>query len=294
MKKLIFKKSEIMSAAISAANYSKGNLSGAEVWCSLKDADGGILARKQIDADGGEITHGLSRAGEVEFDTESIPVPAMLNLEVSVSSGGKTYANSWNVWVYSGDRADLAESENFKIVSELDDSARDFLEKGGTLWIRSAPPSNAPNYGIGFSPIFWNTIWTNGQLPHTLGLLCDTQCAAFRDFPTQFHSNWQWQEIVRNAKPLRLDAKAFAGIKPIIQVVPDWNNPMKMPLAFEAKCGNGRVFASFINFDADAPNFGVEAAGVVVLQLRQRGFLQSGTRCGFPCAQAAFSLPRNA
>ena len=58
---------------------------------------------------------------------------------------------------------------------------------------------------LGFSSVFWNTAWTRGQAPHTLGILCDPEHPAFEAFPTDFHSNWQWWYLVTRAAALVLD-----------------------------------------------------------------------------------------
>ena len=42
--------------------------------------------------------------------------------------------------------------------------------------------------GVGFSSIFWNTAWTGGQKPHTLGILCDPTNPALSLFPTRITS----------------------------------------------------------------------------------------------------------
>src|SRR5690625_7123071 len=39
----------------------------------------------------------------------------------------------------------------------------------------------------------------------TMGLLMDPEHALFRDFPTEFHSNWQWWPIAKASRPVILD-----------------------------------------------------------------------------------------
>lgn len=41
--------------------------------------------------------------------------------------------------------------------------------------------------------------------PGTLGFLCDPAHPALEHFPTEFHSDWQWWRLVKNARPIILD-----------------------------------------------------------------------------------------
>jgi len=56
-------------------------------------------------------------------------------------------------------------------------------------------PEKGGDIGVGFSSIFWNTSWTRGQKPHTLGILCNPSHPALSEFPTEYHSDWQWWGI---------------------------------------------------------------------------------------------------
>ncbi|MGE5421397.1 MAG: beta-galactosidase, partial [Chloroflexota bacterium] len=99
---------------------------------------------------------------------------------------------------------------------------------------------------IGFSTIFWNTAWTNNQAPHTLGILCEPGHPLFRDFPTEFHSNWQWWDPVMHSRVMIIDSLS-PDIKPIIQPVDTWFENRRLALAFEAKAGKGKLFVCSID-----------------------------------------------
>jgi hypothetical protein len=99
---------------------------------------------------------------------------------------------------------------------------------------------------FGFSSIFWNTAWTNGQPPHTFGVLCDPKHPAFTSFPTDFHSNWQWWYPIKEAVPMILD-ELPRELRPIVQIVDDWVTNRKLGLVFEARVGSGRLLVSSIN-----------------------------------------------
>jgi hypothetical protein len=115
---------------------------------------------------------------------------------------------------------------------------------------------------LGFSSIFWNTAWTGGQAPHTLGVLCDPADPALAEFPTDGHSDWQWWYIVTRAASMILDGLP-RELRPSVQVVDDWFTSRKLALVFEAKVGKGRLLVSSIDLDGDL------SGNPVALQMRR-------------------------
>jgi hypothetical protein len=101
---------------------------------------------------------------------------------------------------------------------------------------------------LGFSSIFWNTAWTKGQAPHTLGILCDPRLPALASFPTDSFSNWQWWYPVTHASAMILDGLP-ADLRPIVQVIDDWTTNRKLALVFEARVGKGRLLVTSIDLE---------------------------------------------
>jgi hypothetical protein len=93
---------------------------------------------------------------------------------------------------------------------------------------------------LGFSSIFWNTSWTQHQAPTTLGILCEPSHPALANFPTDFHSNWQWWYVIHQAAALRLDALP-RELKPVVQVIDDWFTSRRLGLVIEARVGKGKL-----------------------------------------------------
>ncbi len=133
----------------------------------------------------------------------------------------------------------------------MDQATRDFLEQGGSVLLTLQKGALKPEYGgkiaIGFSSIFWNTAWTRGQAPHTLGILCNPNHPALADFPTEDHSNWQWWDAMSHAGAINLTAFP-AGIRPIVRVIDDWFTNRPLALIFEAKTGKGKILVTGIDF----------------------------------------------
>jgi hypothetical protein len=107
----------------------------------------------------------------------------------------------------------------------------------------SVKPEKGGNIAVGFSSIFWNTSWTGGQAPHTLGILCNPNHPALADFPTEFHSNWQWWDAMSHSNAIML-SDFPADLKPIVRIIDDWFTNRPLALIFEAKIGKGKIIVS--------------------------------------------------
>jgi hypothetical protein len=114
-------------------------------------------------------------------------------------------------------------------------------------------PEMGGNVGVGFSSIFWNTAWTGGQKPHTLGILCNPQHPALELFPTEYHSNWQWWDAMSHADAIQLDSFPVE-LKPVVQIIDDWVSNRKLALIFEAKVGKGSIVVSGADLENNMEN----------------------------------------
>jgi hypothetical protein len=133
------------------------------------------------------------------------------------------------------------------------DEALVALDAGrAVLW---TPPSgivkNDPNFPFtpGFQPIFWNAAWGGCQPPHTLGILCDPQHPALAKFPTDFHSNWQWWELQKDARPFILTK--HHELLPLVQIIDDWQTNRKLGYVFEAQIGKGKLLACSFDIESN-------------------------------------------
>jgi len=86
--------------------------------------------------------------------------------------------------------------------------------------------------------------------PHTLGFLVDPAHPAFQNFPTEFHSNLQWWEIVNRSQVMLLDSFP-AGFRPIVQPIDTWFLNRKLGLILEAKVGKGKLIISSADLSSD-------------------------------------------
>jgi hypothetical protein len=132
-----------------------------------------------------------------------ITTPEKLKLEVTV-----TVSNSWDFWVYPATKETILGEENIRVVQKLDAQTLQFLKNGGSVLLNLKKGTLSNEMGgdmeIGFSSIFWNTAWTNGQAPHTLGHFVLSQTPCLAEFPTEYHSNYQWWDAMSHSGAINL------------------------------------------------------------------------------------------
>lgn len=159
-------------------------------------------------------------------------------------SAGK-FSNSWDIWVYPETKP--AEPNAIRIVEKLTPSTLKYLEEGGKVLLSlgrgKVSPEMGGKVGVGFSSIFWNTAWTSGQKPHTMGILCNPNHPALAGFPTEYHSNWQWWDAMSHADAIQLDSFPVE-LSPVVQIIDDWVTNRKLALIIEANVGKGKIMVS--------------------------------------------------
>jgi len=246
-KRFIYTSGEIFEAKVEVAGFAGKNLNASKVLWTLSEKNGKEVAKGGFIRD---IPHGtLTEIGQISH-TFNTDFPKQYRLEVST---GK-YKNGWDLWAYPP--VDVQPKE-VKVVAKLDEETASFLEKGGKVLI--IPTSGTmKNDGrdsvvVGFSSIFWNTLWTNNQAPHTLGILCDPEHPALSLFPTDYHSNYQWQYAMSNcnAIPLR---KLGENIKPVVRIIDDWFTARSLGMIVELKVGAGKLLFCSADLNAQETN----------------------------------------
>jgi hypothetical protein len=244
MKKLIYKNDETFEARVEIAHFGPEPLRNAEILCQVINSDGQILRKEIMTMDEIKIGNGVV-VGLFAMDLNEISEAQKLRFEVSVS--GTSYKNNWNFWVYPAKQE--IKTGIVTITENLDGNTEELLKKGGSVLLLTygkVGKTKGAEVAIGFSSIFWNTAWTRNQAPHTLGILCDPKHPLFNDFPTEFHSNWQWWDPVTHSQAMILDGFP-AQLKPLVQPIDTWFENRRLALAFEAKAGNGKLLVCSIN-----------------------------------------------
>ena len=244
--KLIYTNDEAISAPVEVANYGKQEIKNGNAGWQVKNSEGKVLFKGQLNATNIPFGNGIS-IGEIKADLSSITNAEQLVVEVSVND----YKNSWEIFVYP---KQLPEVKNVYVTQTLDEKALQILNNGGNVLLNLKQGTLAKNKGgdiaIGFSSIFWNTAWTHGQAPQTLGILCNPKHEALKYFPTEYYSNYEWWDACSHSNAIMLDSVA-KNIQPIVRVIDDWFTARPLGLLFECKVGKGKLVVSGIDLTSN-------------------------------------------
>lgn len=252
LEKRIFKNTDTLKGSIEVAHYGEKPLSDITPTWILTDTDGNSIKKGQFEKTTIPIGNGF-QLGKLAINLDNIQEAKQLLLTLHVSD----FKNSWSVWVYPSKKEPISNESSIKVVSKLDRSTINYLQNGGKVLLNVTKgdivPEKGGDIGVGFSSIFWNTSWTNGQKPHTLGILCDPRHPALANFPTEYHSNWQWWDAMSNSNAIVLDDFPIT-LTPIVRIVDDWFKNRKTALVFEAKVGKGSLVMSGIDLHTNLEN----------------------------------------
>jgi len=251
LQKRVFSNSETFEADVEVAHFGSEVLSDPDIRWKVSSPWGIVVAEGSFKKE--EILlDNKQPLGDIKIQLDSILYPVKLILEVSVNQ----YSNNWDFWVYPEVKTGINESD-IHVTDALDQRAIEVLKDGGkVLWSlpqNSLSTAFGGDIALGFSSIFWNTAWTNGQAPHTLGILCNPDHAALAGFPTEYHSNWQWWDAMHHGQAIILNG--FENkIEPIVRVIDDWFENRSLGLIFEAQVGKGKIIVSGADILTDNEN----------------------------------------
>jgi hypothetical protein len=240
LERRIFEAGDIVKAQVELAQFGPADLEDVTPFWTIRGS-GGIVAEGSLPQQ--TVKAGtLSALGEIRAKLPDGEKAQKLNLEVTIH--GAEAANDWDLWVFPK-TVSTEPAGDILVTRELNEAALDRLHRGGKVLFLPAPQTirNDERHPLtmGFSSIFWNTVWTDWQPPHTLGILCDPNHPALERFPTEYHSNWQWWELIHQAAPFIVTA--YRRLHPVVQVIDDWVTARKLALVFEARVGDGKLLA---------------------------------------------------
>ena len=246
MAKCIWTDNEVFEGFIETANFGPTPLEDAVITWKIEYANGHDIAEGDLPAQTIRIGN-ANQVGRIQFDLTQVETPAQLRISVAIE--GTDYHNGWDFWVYPH-QVDMTAPADVVVASRWNDLLAASLNNGDTVVLLAPPHTVDSDVPAGFTSIFWNTQWTNGQPPHTLGVLCNPKHKALSHFPTEFHSNWQWWDLVAHSRAMILDDLSDE-LTPIVQVIDDWNTNRKLGLVFEARVGKGKLLVCSIDLMTD-------------------------------------------
>lgn len=251
--KFCWTNAEVLTGDIEVANYSVGDLKDKQLSWALTDSKQQVLERgtMPLQAKQGDLT----TIGTLQLSLSSIQQAERVNLTLSVDGTG--YKNSYPLWIYPVDNRGEPANDIY-IANDLDNTVINKLREGGKVLL--FPPKEklqAQIVGGLFQTDYWNyrmfkTI-CEGQnkpvSPGTMGLLTDPNHPVFADFPTEFHTNWQWFPIIKQSYPLILD-RLPDKYRPLVQVIDNVERNHKLGLLFEFKVEKGSLMVCMSDLKA--------------------------------------------
>ena len=132
-----------------------------------------------------------------------------------------------------------------------DDKAKEYLSLGKKV-VLCPLPAKAKGRKSTFHNHFWNPIMFAWP-PMTIGCLIHNEHPVFDNFVTSYHTDWQWWDILGNAKVIEMK-DAPAELRPFIQVIDSYDNNEKLGIGFEAKVNNGSLLVLAVDTQKNLKN----------------------------------------
>ncbi|MES2777377.1 MAG: sugar-binding domain-containing protein [Bacteroidota bacterium] len=241
--KFTYSNDETFEAAIEIYHFGKSDMKDAVVAWTIKDEKGTIVKNGKFPATT-IATGGNTSLGKVVMSLSGIKEATRLNLEVVIDN--TSFANDWSFWVYPA-ALPAAGADDIYYTNTLDAKAEETLTRGGKVFLNAAGKVvKGKEIVMQFTPVFWNTSWFKMRPPHVTGFVAESRHPLFKYFPTEYHSDLQWWEIVNKAQVMHLEDFP-KGFQPIVQPIDTWFMNRKLGLIMEAKVGNGKLIVSSAN-----------------------------------------------
>lgn len=240
---------ERLIAEVEAANFGKGNIEGVFCWTlagkksvsengNCEPAE--IKSKNTVIATGEDTEITICRPGSyTEVGSLDIPLDFVekntaLTLKVRIGDSISAYP----IWVYR--KTTPVCPENVYETRAFDVKTREILQNGGRVYLSpDADKESLPNsIKTQFTTDFWS-VGTFADQEGGMGQLIDTEHPIFKEFPTDFHTDWQWwimatkRAVVlpRPMKTIITEMDSYAFLRPMAQLI-------------EFRCLKGKVLLS--------------------------------------------------
>lgn len=244
--KFVYTNDETFSASIEVAHFYKAPLKSAKTTYTLKDQYGKVYQQGVVSVKDIPVGN-CFELGHITYPLQQITTPQKLNLEIKIE--GTEAVNDWNFWVYPA-KTEIEKGKVY-ITDMLDNKAREILEQGGNVLITAA---GKITYGKEIvqrmTPVFWNTSWFKMRPPHTTGIWVNTYHPLFKNFPTDYHSDLQWWELLNESQVMQFTAFAD-DFQPLVQSIDTWFISRKIGTLFEANVLNGKLMMTSMDITSD-------------------------------------------
>ena len=240
---------ERLIAEVEAANFGKRNIEGVFCWTlagkksvsengNCEPAE--IKSKNTVIATGEDTEITICRPGSyTEVGSLDIPLDFVekntaLTLKVRIGDSISAYP----IWVYR--KTTPICPENVYETRAFDVKTREILQNGGRVYLSpDADKESLPNsIKTQFTTDFWS-VGTFADQEGGMGQLIDTENPIFKEFPTDFHTVWQWWIMATKRavilphpmKTIITEMDSYAFLRPMAQMI-------------EFRCLKGKVLLS--------------------------------------------------
>lgn len=240
---------ERLIAEVEAANFGKRNIEGVFCWTlagkksvsengNCEPAE--IKSKNTVIATGEDTEITICRPGSyTEVGSLDIPLDFVekntaLTLKVRIGDSISAYP----IWVYR--KTTPVCPENVYETRAFDMKTREILQNGGRVYLSpDADKESLPNsIKTQFTTDFWS-VGTFADQEGGMGQLIDTEHPIFKEFPTDFHTDWQWWIMATKRavilphpmKTIITEMDSYAFLRPMAQMI-------------EFRCLKGKVLLS--------------------------------------------------
>lgn len=239
MPRYTYEEGEYLTAEVEVANFGKESISGELVWtlgyrdCAVNTGSGEFLCGRadgQKNCPPGTYTS----LGRLDIPLEVKGVSAAFMLTVSMGDCTSTYP----VWVYKKTSPECP--KNVYETRVFDEQTRAVLQNGGRVYLSPDADKESLPYSIKtqFTTDFWS-VGTFADQEGGMGQLIDTEHPIFKEFPTDFHTDWQWWIMASKRavilphpmKTIITEMDSYAFLRPMAQMI-------------EFRCLKGKVLLS--------------------------------------------------
>ncbi|GJM65052.1 discoidin domain-containing protein [Persicobacter diffluens] len=239
----IYENDQQFKGVLEFANYSTHNFKNTTARWELKDEAGQIFAKGDFKND--QVAAGDYHIfGDIHVDFST--VSKATNFKLSAFINGTEITNQWNLWVYPTEKVQTVKEV---LVSNDLDEVIAALKKGRKVIYNPSSRNMKKKVNGKFVPVFWSPVHFPKQAG-TMGILCEPEHSALADFPTDFHSNWQWWDLTREMSAIDI-SDLNADFQPIVQVIDNFARNAKLAGVMEAKVGKGSLIISAFDITND-------------------------------------------
>ena len=248
IKKFVWSSNEYFRAGVQVSNHGPASIEAECTWTLAKD-DGELKSRGSFGIN--KFLQGeLKDLGEIGISLDGIDSAQRLKLSIELKDTG--FRNEWYIWVYP-EKLPSIDAGKVLIRDKFDIETLEALQNGAkVLLLAYNLGTDISSVKAHFYPLYWSLTFFPGQGKTCIGLLLDDKSPVFCEFPTSFHSDWQWESISSDARAFILN-ETPAEFKPLAQPVDDFHRNNKLGSIFELAVGKGKLLVCGYNIDSDLP-----------------------------------------